>query len=40
MKIVKVEKRLANFYDKKEYVIYIRNLKEALNHGLVLKIGA
>ena len=27
----------ANWHDKSEYVIYIRNLKQALNHRLVLK---
>ena len=37
MKIEKVEKLLANLHDKTEYVILIRNLKQALNHGLVLK---
>ena len=37
MKIEKVKKLLANIDDKTEYVIYIRNLKQALNHGLVLK---
>ena len=37
MKIGEVEKSLANFYDKNEYVINTRNLKQALNHGLVLK---
>ena len=31
------EKFVANLHDKKEYVIHIRNLKQALNHGLVLK---
>ena len=31
------EKFVANMHDKKEYVIHIRNLKQALNHGLVLK---
>ena len=30
------EKFVANLHDKKEYVIHIRNLKQALNHGLVL----
>ena len=24
-------------YDKDDYAIYIRNLKQALNHGLILK---
>ena len=36
MVIGKIQNILANFYDKKEYVIYIRNLKEVLHHGLVL----
>ena len=37
MKIEKVEKLVTNLHDKNEYVIYIRNFKQALNHGLVLK---
>ena len=37
MKIEKVEKLVTNLHDKTEYVIHIRNLKQALNHGLVLK---
>ena len=37
MKIEKVEKPVTNLHDKTEYVIRIRNLKQALNHGLVLK---
>ena len=37
MKIEKVEKLVANLHNKNEYVIHIRNLKRALNHGLVLK---
>ena len=37
MKIQKVEKLVANLNDKTEYVIGIRNLKQALNHGLVFK---
>ena len=37
MKIEKVEKLVANLLDKEEYVIHIRNLKEVLNCGLVLK---
>ena len=37
MKIEKVEKLVANLHDKTEYVIRIRNLKQALNYGLVLK---
>ena len=37
MKIEKVKKLVANLHDKNEYVIHIRNLKQTLNHGLVLK---
>ena len=37
VKIEKVEKLVANLHDKTEYVIHIRNLKQASNHGLVLK---
>ena len=37
MKIEKVEKLLANLHDKTEYVIHIKNLKQVLNHGLILK---
>ena len=35
MKIEKVEKLVANLHDKTEWVIHIRNLMLALNHGLV-----
>ena len=37
VKIEKVEKLVANLHDKTEYVVHIRNPKEALNHVLVLK---
>ena len=37
MKIEKVEKLVANLYDNTEYVIQIRNLKQALNHEVNLK---
>ena len=37
MKLEKFEKHFANLHDKNKYVIYIRNLKQALNHDLVLK---
>ena len=37
MNIEKLEKLVTNLHDKTEYVIHIRNLKEALNHGLILK---
>ena len=36
MKIVKAEKLVANLHDKGEYVIHIRNIKQASNHGLIL----
>ena len=37
IKIEKVEKLVANLHDINEYVTQIRNLKEPLNHELVLK---
>ena len=37
MKIRKFNKLICNLYDKKEYVAHIRTLKQALNHGLILK---
>ena len=37
MKIDKFEKLVVNLHDKKKYVIHIRSLKQALNHGLVLE---
>ena len=37
MKIKKVGKVVANLHDKTEYVIHIRNLKQALDHRPVLK---
>ena len=37
MKSEKVEKLEANLHDKTEYVIHIRNLKQAVNRGLVFK---
>ena len=37
MEIEKVEKLVANLHDKTKYVIHIRNLNQALNHGLILK---
>ena len=36
-KIEKVEKLVANLHDKTEYLIHIINLKQTLNHELVLK---
>ena len=36
-KVEKVEKLIWNIEDKEKYVIYIRALKQALNHGLKLK---
>ena len=37
MKIENVKELVANLHDKTEYVIHIRNLKQSLNNGLVLK---
>ena len=39
-KTEKAEKLQVILHDKKEYVIRIRNLKKALNHGLLLKKSA
>ena len=39
MSIEKVENFVANLHIKNEYVIHKRNLKQALNHRLVLKNG-
>ena len=36
MKIGKAEKLVTNLHDKTGYVIQIRNLKQALIHGLIL----
>ena len=36
-KVNKVEKLICNIEDKEKYVMHIKVLKEALNHGLVLK---
>ena len=37
MKIDKCKKLACNLYDKKNYVVHIRTLKQTLNHGLILK---
>ena len=37
MKINKCNKLACNLYDKNNYVVHIRSLKQALNHGLILK---
>ena len=36
-KLGKVEKLVTNLQDKSEYVVHIKILKQALNHGLILK---
>ena len=36
-KIEKCRKLVCDFFDKKKYVVHIKALKEALNHGLILK---
>ena len=40
MKNEKVERLVASLHDKEEYVKYIRNLKQAVNHRLILKKSA
>ena len=37
MKIGKCKKLVCNLHDKKNYVVHIRSLKQALNHGLILE---
>ena len=37
IKTEKVEKLVTNLHDKTEYIIHTRNLKQALNHGLILE---
>ena len=37
MKINKCSKLVYNLYDKNNYVVHIRSLKQALDHGLILK---
>ena len=37
MKIDKCSKLVCNLYDKNNYVVHIRSLKQALNRGLILK---
>ena len=37
MKIKKCHKLVCNLYDKNNYVAHIRILKQALNHGSILK---
>ena len=37
MKIEKCNTLVCNLYDKKEYVVHTRALKQALNHGLIFK---
>ena len=36
-KIKKLKKLICNVQDKEKYVVHIRDLKQALNHGLELK---
>ena len=37
MKIDKCNKLVCNLYDKKNYVVHMRSLKQALDHGIILK---
>ena len=36
-KIEKCKKRVCSIHDKENYVVHIRALKQALDHGLILK---
>ena len=36
-KIDKCSELVCNLYHKKNYVVHIRSLKQALNHGLIFK---
>ena len=40
MKVEKVENLVLNLHDRRNYIRNIRNLKETLNHELVLKKGS
>ena len=40
MKLEKVKKLVAKLNDKTEYVTHIKNLKQALNHGLILETSS
>ena len=37
MKISKCNKLVCNLYDKKNYIVYVRSLKQASDHGILLK---
>ena len=37
MKNGKVEKLVCSLNDKKEHIVHLRTLEQAINHGLVLK---
>lgn len=36
-RIEKVEKLVINTHEKTEYVVHVKSLKQALNHGLIFK---
>ena len=36
MEINKCNKLVCNLYDKKNYVVHIRSLKQALDHGIII----
>ena len=38
MRIEKVKKLVANIHDKTEYAIHMRNSKQPLHNGLILKV--
>ena len=36
-RLEKVEKLVINTHEKAEYVVHVKSLKQALNHGLIFK---
>lgn len=36
-RLEKVEKLVINTHEKTEYVVHVKSLKQALNHGLIFK---
>ena len=40
MRINKCNKLVCYLYDKNNYIVHIRSLKQALSHGLILKKGS
>ena len=39
MKINKCNKLVCNLYDKNNYVVHIRTLKQVLEHGIIMELS-